>query len=154
MTPALARSTENMISPWGNLEDVWVCSVSDCLQSGEAESSPQRPHGHRWLPWAGLPWIVLGLSMNKESVRAVDVIMHSQRQSVTSSVPSMRAAPSTWLYGCENKCRIYKSVRCSLINILPCRPFFHCDRFQSSAANARTLQVIRHSCGKQYLHSF
>ncbi|KAG2749632.1 hypothetical protein P692DRAFT_20656186, partial [Suillus brevipes Sb2] len=39
MTPALTRSTENMVSARGNLEDVWVRALSSCLQSGEAGSS-------------------------------------------------------------------------------------------------------------------
>ncbi|KIK49147.1 hypothetical protein CY34DRAFT_436572 [Suillus luteus UH-Slu-Lm8-n1] len=36
MTPALTRSTENMVSARRNLEDVWVRALSGCLQSGEA----------------------------------------------------------------------------------------------------------------------
>ncbi|KAG2356358.1 hypothetical protein BDR07DRAFT_451879 [Suillus spraguei] len=36
MTLALTRSTENMVTACGDLEDVWVCALSSCLQPGEA----------------------------------------------------------------------------------------------------------------------
>jgi hypothetical protein len=39
MTLALTRSTENMVAACGDLEDVWVCALSSCLQPGEARPS-------------------------------------------------------------------------------------------------------------------
>ncbi|KAG2352716.1 hypothetical protein BDR07DRAFT_1424563 [Suillus spraguei] len=39
MTPAFTRSTENMVPTCGDLEDVWVCALSGCLQLGKAGSS-------------------------------------------------------------------------------------------------------------------